>query len=311
MPGRTYSDDRSRPEAVHPTAGSPVDWLGDSSISFDYFVDWSKDPPCLQNELWVKILLDPEDTEPDKAEGNDLIGGIRQCFPDFEKIQAFMYAVQEKVALELHFILFDDRQDWNNDNAVVFDVAQKGNVWEARRLCLPELKRRIVTLTGERRTIGTKGLKLSTSELEYALSKTDSLWPGDVDGIILHRDTKQPMAVLEYRKHTMASAITSVKPYYDNGKDKRKYDRIAVLAEALGVPVIVLTFPTRESHTEIQLERIRVVRGKLEVIASLRCQLPNDATTVFALKKSVYELMQVFGKWTNPATEAEIAQATK
>ena len=292
LPIRTFSDDRSKMEVMHPTVGAPANWLGNCSISFDFFVDWSKNPPCLQNELWFKILLDPDDPEPDNMEINDFIDRIRQCFPDFEKVQAFMNTVQEKVALELHFFLFDDGQDWNNDNAVVFDVSQKENVWEVYRLCLFELKGRIVTLTGERRGIGTKGLKLSTSELEYMLSKTDSLWPGDVDGIILDKHSNSPLVLLEYRKHTNTSQITSVKPYYENGSDKRKYDRLFVLAETLAIPVIVLTFPTKKTQTEIQLELIRMVHNKFEVVESLRCQLPSDTSTVLELKRSIYNLMQ-------------------
>ena len=292
LPSRTFSDDRTKPEVTHPTAGSPADWLGDCSVTFDYFVDWSKDPPSLQNELWVKILLDPDDLEPDKMETDELVENICQCVPDFEKLQAFINAVQARVALELHFFLFDDSQDWCNDNAVVFDVALRDDVWAVQRLCLSELKERIVVLTGEKRRIGSKGLKLSTSDLEYALSKTDSLWPGDVDGIILDRYNSLPLVLMEYRKHTKEYGLTSVMRYYDSQKDKRKYDRLFVLAEALGIPVIVLTFPTQESHTEILLERIRIVGEKLEIAASRRCQLPNNRTTVARLKQAIYGLMQ-------------------
>ena len=117
-----------------------------------------------------------------------------------------------------------------------------------------------------------------------------------MDGIILDKCSRLPLVLLEYRKHTMLYPITSVKLYYKGRRDKRKYDRLFALAKALAIPIIVLTFPTRERHTEIQLELVRIVNEKFEVVKTVRCQIPNDEATVIVLKKFIYKLMQVWGK---------------
>lgn len=49
--------ERAAPARIHPTAGSPEQWLEGCTVTFDFFVDWS----CgrVQPDLWLKRLIQP------------------------------------------------------------------------------------------------------------------------------------------------------------------------------------------------------------------------------------------------------------
>jgi hypothetical protein len=129
--------------------------------------------------------------------------------------------------------------------------------------------------------IGSKGLIYGTSRLECYLSSTDSLYPGDVDLIVLNPNNR-PSAILEFKKHTLATNIREQKlsNYYPR-PDGRKYDRLELLREFISgdggnVPLLVLYYPTNSAFTEGRLELLKGNTGHLATKATGNFLLPTD-----------------------------------
>ena len=110
----------------------------------------------------------------------------------------------------------------------------KGEVYQVTEKNISDLKKDIKLLSGGSISIGNKGLVYSTSTLEGYLSQTDAAWPGDADLIVLDK-ALNPVALLEYKKHTLDTPMRDQKlsNYYPS-KDRRKYDRLAILRSFLG-----------------------------------------------------------------------------
>lgn len=281
-PTLALSADRTVKAKAHPTSGSPEEWFAACAFSFDFFVDWSDE--TLQDELWVKILRDPGEESPKKMTQEELERAIQSAYPHFHALNAF----SEEEEFQVHYMIFDDSQDWTDDDSVIYDVfpAKDGLACEKVKL-----KKRIAELTGQRMPIGSKGLIYSTSNLECALSKTDTLWPGDADGLLMGKDGS-PLALLEYRKHTKDYPLTSVTNYYNGSvADQRKYNRLNILRDYLDVPLIVLTFPTSPSVKNVQFERIELKNGSMLVTGTLTCQVPRNRRDLDELARTLARLL--------------------
>lgn len=280
--------ERAAPARIHPTAGSPEQWLEGCTVTFDFFVDWS----CgrVQPDLWLKRLIQPgvNRTPPALPE---LLDALRRVDGDLERYRRF--------ALNHGFspscILFDDTQDWNDENALLYRLELLPHGEELISLTLGQIKQEINRLSGGTVRIGSKGLKISTSRLESALACTSSLWPGDADGILLKKGTDEPLAVLEYRKHTLSGSPTSVKRYYDSGADKRKYDRICLLRDRISprIPVVVITYPIRAEESDVLFEKIQagVSRRQLTVEDSRHCMLEAGKMDISRFKHTLNSLL--------------------
>ncbi len=126
-------------------------------------------------------------------------------------------------------------------------------------ISLDNVKDSIRALSGGPVTIGTKGLIYGTSALECYLSQSDALWPGDVDSVLWSHTTNSAVALLEFKKHTLTTPISSqeLSSYYPN-PDGRKYNRLAVLRDHLSanLPLFVIYYPTNTMHDTIKIERV-------------------------------------------------------
>ena len=282
------SDDRRQAAKQHPRSGKPEEWLN-STISFDFFVNWSD--WTFQKEIWVKGILEEREVPPDEGVEEFL----RKYDADFDILRNFANRYQ----LDLHYMVFDDTQDWKQDRSVIYDIHFDGNQAITDVVSLKHIKERIFKLSRGPAPVGSKGLLYSTSRLEEELSHTNYAWPGDVDGIILSNSDQTPLAILEYKKHTKAGEYGSASIYYPT-KDKRKYNRLEILRNAVnpGIPVIVVTFPTRVEFTELMLECIQVDLSSqnMHIISKIKCELP-DQGICDPYKRAVYELMKQWNRY--------------
>lgn len=267
IPILAKSDNRSIPAKKHPYAGGPEDWIN-SAISFDFFINWSN--YSVESEIWVKRILDEGEIPPEI--------GIEEYLEKYNQdfLDTFNFAKSNNG--DLHYILFDDTQNWSDDNSILFDLHFVAGSWRRDIVNLRNIKSRIFNLSGGETKIGSKGLIYSTSNLEAALSYTTYLWPGDVDAFVLDNN-KDPLVILEYKKHTRDTSYESVCTYYNNGKDRKKYNRLHLLRNAINpsLPLIVVTYPTQPNFNEVLLECISIDLRKniMYVVKSVYCKLPT------------------------------------
>lgn len=280
------SDNRLVLAKKHPYIGEPDDWL-ESAVSFDFFIDWNN--YTVQKEIWVKRLLEKEEVPPETKVAEYIAANDN-------KFKDLCYFASSN-GMDLHYMVFDDTKDWKNDCSPLYDLHLVSGRWVREEIALSVIKKRIIRLSGGEVKIGRKGLIYSTSNLEAALSTTGSLWPGDADGIILGKKDKKPLAILEYRKHNRDIDYESVRSYYANNSDRRKYDRLQLLSDAIkpGLPLIVVTYPTIDQLSELLLERvvINVRRNEMAVSESLRCPLPDRINGNRPYIKALVQLMHL------------------
>ena len=98
--------------------------------------------------------------------------------------------------------MFHDDLDWSNDRNELLIVSlffKEGHYsFSPQKYSLSEFKELIKSHSGGPVSIGSKGLIYGTSRLECSLSKTDSLYPGDADLLLLNEDNKA-VCILEFK----------------------------------------------------------------------------------------------------------------
>ena len=275
-------EDRSVIPREHPSGKNPDTWLAPpilkyhsfKGISFDFFIDWStsKFSPL----IWVKAILKPEYTYKDFLEVKEKELEKHFGVDTLQSLVEFGSLIQAKVEL----IIYRDDFNWEDDSSTILRIEiLKSNEIEFKALECPlkEIKQIIRDNSGGAVKIGRKGLIYGTSLLECALSKTNSLYPGDADLLILN-DHYEPVAILEYKKHNLNGDISyqRLSNYYPN-PDARKYNRLAILRDhinSLGfdIPIIILYYPTRGGQ----------LRGKIELIGGAINSLKTVAKGFFS-----------------------------
>lgn len=280
---------RSELPKSHPESGCPEHWFSETwlnehaltGITFDFFVDWSSTPFSLSPEIWIKRIVSPA------VNYEDVIENI-------EEILIKEFGVQQlktlnnfgvKNNLKIQFILFKDAMDWtdNAQDILVAELVSTGDAFTFNPtiITLENLKTSIQKHSGGPVKIGSKGLFYSTSNLECHLSRTDSLYPGDVDLIILDKEG-DPVCILEFKKHTLDTSISDQKlsNYYPK-PDGRKYNRLAILKEYLSkkngdIPIFIVYYPTKASFREGRLELLKGEAGNLFTRAASNFPLPGS-----------------------------------
>lgn len=291
-------DNRKVLAKQHPYAGSPEDWFGnnllrDSSfygISFDFFVNWSNG--TISHEVWDKRVIDSSVNNwlsLDKAflyneirrlEGNDVVEG---------KVEFLI-----KNNLMLNYFLFKEKKSWRKtDEIIKIKMGVDENSTELTTVTIAELQILIQKLSGGGFNIGRKGLIYGNTTLECALSKTNSLWPGDADLLLLNKDLNC-MAILEFKKHTLHSEIQSqaLANYYPK-PDGRKYNRLAILRDYLGedIPIIIIYYPTNNKIEEYKFEIIGGNVGQLRTTQTLVKKLPKNSYEYNDVLKSLKSII--------------------
>lgn len=280
-PALALCSDRTRAAQLHPSGKGPEAWFsrkrlteaGLYGLSFDFFTDWSAEPPTVRPTLWTKCLLDEENTY------EELEGGLREALERLHTPDGILrYAsFGRQHGMQAHYLVFRDDQDWGLDDAELLVVAlelegQSSVRLRPWRVTLAELKAQIQRHSGGPVRLGGKGLTYGTSRLECALSKTDSAYPGDTDCVLLDADGAV-VALLEFKKHTLPTAIETqeLRRYYPT-PDRRKYDRLAALRDRVSppgapAPLFNVYYPTRAALTGGRVELVAGPIGHLRTAA--------------------------------------------
>ena len=282
--------DRNVLPKVHPGSGSPDDWFANDilipnglfGISFDFFVNWSSYPNSLSPIIWIKRVLSPDYKYRNIIKNlNNVI--IDEFGADY-LLRLIAFASKFKLAVQL--IIFRDDFDWSDkaNTVIVVDVnsdAQGSLHFSHNEITITQFKLIIQANSGGPVSIGHKGLIFGTSNLECALSQTDSLYPGDIDLLLLN-DANEPVAIIEYKKHTLSSSINdqNLSKYYPK-PDGRKYDRLAILrdflnANNISLPVIIIYYPIEEGFKQGRMELVKGPVGKLSSFAASNFKLPAN-----------------------------------
>lgn len=300
--------DRTSLPKAHLTSGAPEEWFSNEilaphgffGLTFDFFVDWSARPVCLRPVVWVKRILAPPHTYPQFIE--DLQANLLAEFSAAYLKRLVSFAKSHQ--LDAQLIIFRDDFDWKAETTelllVYVSERDSGNFcFDPFILTLKQLKQRIQLYSGGPVQMGSKGLFYGTSNLECVLSGTDSLYPGDVDLVLLNK-ADQPVGLLEFKKHTLDTPITDqrLSNYYPR-PDGRKYDRLAILKDYLSsvkgshIPLLVIYYPTVVGCTEGKLEVLVGSTGKLATKAASNLKLPLSKSPeaynllVHVLKKTI------------------------
>lgn len=259
--------------------GGPDDWFNLVlleqnnlfGISFDFFVDWSKN--VADNEIWIKYILD------NKVSYDEFIADCNQILITdigFREIAGF-YNFCRKQNLNPFYLVFNDDQDWTSETSSVLKVQvtsinedNKNIESSVSEVKIQELREVIKQKSGGPVKIGSKGLIYGTSLLECYLSKSDSLYPGDMDMLIYNSDF-EVIAIIEYKKHNLNTPISEQKlgNYYPY-PDGRKYNRLQIIRNMLKVktPILVLYYPTKTHFKEGRLELIDGELNKLKTLVA-------------------------------------------
>ncbi|MYL48290.1 hypothetical protein GLV98_02290 [Halobacillus litoralis] len=282
-PFHARCDDRTRLSSLHPVAGDAGDWFPRdileqfslSAVGFDFFVNWSNYK--LSDEYWVKRILSEEELS---NVNDEILEGLIYACDSKEFVEDLARIPQGSVK----YLIFRESTDWNNLDEGDFPILKvninsEGRVDGFDRLNIYQLMEQIQFLSGGPVHVGGKGLIYSTSRLECYLSRTDSAWPGDVDLVLLDKE-KNPFAIIEFKKHTLTEDIENHKfeRYYSNGKDTRKYNRLAILKENMGndIPLYILYYPTKEKFDYVLFEEATGGYGSLEAGNCYGLDLPTN-----------------------------------
>ena len=193
--------------------------------------------------------------------------------------------------------------DWSNDRneLLIVSLSFKEGCYSfsPQKYSLSGFKELIKSHSGGPVSIGSKGLIYGTSRLECSLSKTDSLYPGDADLLLLNEDNKA-VCIFEFKKHTLSSPISEqcFTNYYPR-PDGRKYKRLALLRDYLAsksnsrILFFVLYYPT-QTYIEQQW-KLEVIEGNafsLRATDSFTFELPADKSDN-EYKKVIEKISQV------------------
>ncbi len=196
-----------------------------SSYIFDFFIDWTNN--TVSNEIWLKGILSENITK--KNLEQNIVSAIQNLWGiDFIKN---MYNFINTIDCKFFLLLYYDKANWDDENSNLFkvNINKKDNErfsFNISKITIDCLKNDIQRLSGGPQEIGSKGLIFGTSTLECYLSHTKSLYPGDAD-MVLTNINNEPIAILEFKKHTLKTPIKDQKisNYYPKS-DRKKYDRL-------------------------------------------------------------------------------------
>ena len=272
----------------HPFSGEPEEWIADTylkpyglvGLTFDFFVNW-RNAGSIPNRLWIKRVVDESFTPWPINQWRDIPGAIYQCDEEEKVKQLCRFA--DRYGMSCHYFLFKESADFGVRPVPIVEVRFNGNgsVKRVLNVDLSKLKSNIKRLREGPASVGSKGVTYALTSLECYLSKTDTLWPGDVD-LVLVDSSFTPRAIIEFKKDTKGYPISgeTLSRYYPK-KDPRKYDSFAYLRDHLtdgkgNLPIIVLYYSVIQSDDQkVKLEYIEGTAKALRATNSEYVPLPN------------------------------------
>ena len=248
-------------------AGLPKGW---TVYSFQFFVRWNDRPYTIGDNFLMSRLIDlgPGETL-DSVSDEDVMAAFTASgnVQHFANLEAVCARYDKRIASVLL------------PEIPVNNIVERTPIWSVLRSDAGELQIRRSTLDGLKRAfrrdrggarsqLGRKGLPFGTSAVECALSRTEDIFPGDADAIIVDQlgDIRH---VIEYKKHTRLEPLHKhlASRYYPK-PDRRKYQSLDGLVSNLrtfdlgGVPLTILYFSTKLSEPLIRLQSIGPLRGE-------------------------------------------------
>ena len=273
------------------TPALPTGW---KVYSFHFFVDWSTNPLTVSGPLLMNRLVDfAADENHVAVNEQDILKAFTESGSHvyFEDLQSVCSEHGKKLVSTL---LPECEASNINDDTPFGCISRDGlgefNVSTSK---LSALKTSIQKYSGGPVKIGRKGLTEGTSAIECFLSKTDAVFPGDVDAVIVDGNGHIHY-VIEFKKHKMTAPIGQhlAQRYYK--KDRRKYKRLHALKsyfdrfEHADVSLVIFYYSTKRPEMRLQLV------GKLD---DREIEIVRDTGDVTVKGMSDPEISQKVTSW--------------
>lgn len=263
LPQQARCADRSQAT----NAVDPARWLlpalppGWRLHSFHFFVNWSHNPPLLENAVWMTRLLELNVNEPlERVQSSQVLEVFlaSEHADTFASLQRICHECQHRLTA---IILPEVGIQMLAPATPLWKVrySEGNNELHVEATTLGGLMNEIQRYSGGTVSVGAKGLIYGTSAVECYLSLTNAAYPGDVDAVIV--DTAgHVQCVVEFKKHTLRDPIADhlVTRYYPR-PDGRKYQRLDCLVQhyrQIGdatVPFAVLYYATGRPVIRVQV----------------------------------------------------------
>lgn len=281
-------DNRNLYARKHPSSGDPEDWLADTylksygliGLTFDFFVNW--DEGSVPNELWIKRIVNEDYTPWPMEHGGDVQNAIYQCDGEEKVRQLCRFA--DRHDLTCHYLLFKESSNFGVRPEPIVEVEYdgNGNVAHIRNVQLPNLIDRIQKLRGGPFYTNKRLIYGRTSLDCYLYNNTAAMLPGDAD-LVLVDSSFTPRVIIEFKKDTIGTPISSetLSKYYQS--DPKKYDSFAYFRDRLltndpsTLPTIVLYYSVKPDASQVKLERIEGTQRRLRATNSMLLPLPNSS----------------------------------
>ena len=279
-------DNRRIQARLHPSSGTPEEWLSDTylepygllGLTFDFFVNWNA--ASIPNELWIKRIVDDAFTPWPITQSRRIPGEIHRCDGEEKVRQLCKFADEHNFTC--HYFLFKETPDSRHPPEPIVEVRFDGNgsVERVLNVKLSDLKDRIQQLRG--RPFSTdKTLYYGLTSLEcYLSNNTSAAWPGDADLVLVDANFT-PRAIIEFKKETQGKPIPNetLSNHYPKD-DPLKYDSFAYFRDHFTndpstLPIIVLYYSVVKSTHQVKLERIEGAPRRLKATNSVLLPLPN------------------------------------
>ena len=283
-------DNRNVRARKHPSSGDPEEWLADTylkhygllGLTFDFFVNW-RNNGSIPNQLWIKRIVHDAFTPWPIEHAGGVPNAIYQCDGEEKVRQLCRFADSHKFTC--HYFLFKESGYWGVRPEPIVEVRfdSDGTVVRILRVKLPDLEDRIRQLREGRASVGPKGVAFALTSLECYLSKTDKLWPGDADLVLVDANLT-PVAIIEFKKHTHRSKIPFADQKFSNyypRPDGRKYDSFAYFRDHFTddpstLPIVILYYSIETEYDYVMLELVEGAAKTLTApTAPVRFPLPN------------------------------------
>ena len=248
-------------------AVNPLDWiiprLGNDyeSLSFHFFINWNQNPPVVSGPFWLsRLIIASSPNELITAKDEDVLAAYKVAGSDILLSHLDELARSNSTNAECVLLGEMDTKLVNSQSPVWIikhDNEANGQL-SINRITIAGLGKYIESIRKGSAALGSKGLIYGTSAVECWLSRTNNLFPGDCDCLILKNGV--PVSIIELKKHTLNDPISNnLASRYYPGQDSRKYDSLFALKRYLEqnyqvkIPLSIIYFATRFSAYRVQV----------------------------------------------------------
>ncbi len=294
---------RQQLSVSRPGWGPPEAWFdvatlsaaGLYAVSFDFFINWSTG--SLEPILWMKRSA-VEEPGGVAAYDEEAVTAALAVDPSNFVEAAGVYELAMLGGLSPAWAIIPEWFSWEDGRGHVLlcPFGQDGRPTKVEVVSWQVIQTRIYRHTGEY-FVPQKGLYWSYTTLEAALSKTRTPWPGDADVVLVSAVTHEARAVVEMKKHTKGADLVSSFHRYYRTTDRRRWDRLAMLAQGLPgqPPLLGLFYSTQLVHDRVLVHEIQGTAGALSAAAESMFSVPTTANEAVAFTDSVMKHYKIHG----------------